>query len=381
MDIDENIANLTSNPIKVMIVDDSKVIRNILEREISKDHALKMVMIATNGQEAVDAIVTNEEIEVVLLDIQMPIMDGLQAIPLLLRAKPNLKIIMVSSLTVSGAKHTMQALALGAADYIEKPNSSTTIETFSNSLLLKIRTFGMAIRGLHNLRQIAAMTEISVMPDNSDSNSVMGTIKHDEQILLRTMYSAFHPEIVAIASSTGGPRALLEVLSGFSENFINSKVILITQHIKKDFVDLLVENINSISKLRCKIATDQEEIKLGMIYLAPSDFHLELRRHEQATLVRLSSSDPENFCRPSADPMFRSLAKLSKNILAIVLTGIGKDGTKGAQEIVDKGGVVIAQDEETSVVWGMPGSVAHAGLCSAVLPLQRISSYVEKSFG
>ena len=294
----------SDSPINMIIVDDSRVMRNILETIIHQDSSIKLVTTAANGQEAIDELKKNPAIDIVSLDIQMPVMDGLQAIPLLLAIKPKLKIIIVSSLSSPNAKCTMDALALGAADYIEKPGDKLNVKQFSKNLLLKIHTFATA-ESNHLVQHIDKTTDI---------------------IALRKLPTSFHPEIIAIASSTGGPRALIEMLSGFSNNFLNNKIFFITQHIKKDFVELLANNINSISKLNCKEAVDREEVRKGTIYLAPSDVHLEIHKIEGKLRIHLSDAPAENFCRPSADPMFNSLSKLSEKTLAVILTGIGSDG-------------------------------------------------------
>ena len=353
-------------PIKLMIADDAAIVRSMLGKIIENDESLKITMMVSNGLEAVNGISNNKDIEVILLDIQMPVMDGLDAIPLLLQANPKLKIIVVSSLAKTGAIYTVKALSLGAADYIEKPNNRAEIESFSKNLLLKIHSLGLAARGMHTLSQFA-------FEDNKDQQI-------SNEIKLIQPRDSFNLEIIAIASSTGGPKALMDLLSRFSEGFLQNYPILITQHIKKDFVSLFVSNLSSINKITCKEAQNGEAILKGVIYIAPSDVHLEVTKQNDLLFINLTDSPPENFCRPSADPMFRSLAKISSNILAIILTGIGQDGLKGAQEIVQTGGVVIAQDKETSVVWGMPGAVATHGLCSNILPINEIASYIEKRF-
>lgn len=352
-------------PINIMIVDDSSVMRNILTKIIDTDHMIKLVSTASDGREALSELERNS-IDVVLLDVQMPIMDGLEAIPLLLKINPKLKIIIVSSLASPNAECTVKALSLGAVDYIEKPNNRVDVGLFSQHLLLKIRIFGMANRGLY--REIKLDTDIK----NIEQTKEVISLKEKPRI--------FKPEIIAIASSTGGPRALMEVMSGLSESFLNNNIIIITQHIKHDFVDLLIRNINAISKLHCKKAINGEKMKPGNIYLAPGDFHFEVKKLQEDFIISLIDSPPENYCRPSADPMFKSLAQLPIRSLAIVLTGIGSDGLNGAMAMASKGNIIIAQDKETSVVWGMPGSVANAGICSAILPLHMIAPYIEKGF-
>ena len=342
--------------INLMIVDDSRVIRNSLKDIIGQDPSIKLIAEAANGQEAVDQLSSNRSIDVILLDIQMPVMDGLEAIPLLLKIKPKVKIIIVSSLSARGAKITLDALSLGATDYIEKLKSKENLEKFKVDLLLKIHILGKVIDDVKR----------PILSDN------------ESEITLKEMPKDFKPSIIAIASSTGGPKALIDVLDGLSQGFLSNNIIIITQHIKNDFVDLLVSNINDIGKINCKKAEDNEILKKGIVYLAPSNSHLEVQRKNDNLVVHLSDEPPENFCRPSADPMFASLAKLSLKILAIVLTGIGKDGLRGAENLADKDNVIIAQNKETSVVWGMPGSVARAGICSAILPLNKIASFIEK---
>ncbi len=376
----ENLSSSINNPINVMIVDDSSIMRSLLERILSKDNSIKLSTAANNGKEAIDALTVNNSIDIVLLDLHMPVMDGLQSIPSLLKVKTKLKIIIVSSVITSTINYTEQALSLGAVDYIAKPNSREEIDKFAENLLLKI----------HNLIPFSASSWARTKSNPLESRErktpeILGhaalqlaSAGDSSQITLRKIPSLFRPDIIAIASSTGGPEALIELLGGFSETFLNNKIILITQHIRKDFISLLVSNINNIGKVQCKEASDGELIKKGMVYIAPSDFHLEVQKKETRLFVHLSDALPENFCRPSADPMLRSLAKSSRNILAIILTGIGHDGLNGAMEVVAKGGAVIAQDQATSVVWGMPGAVANAGICTAVLPLKQIPVYIER---
>ena len=347
------------HPISIMIADESLVMRNLLKNAIETEPYFKLVASVSNGHQAITEVRKNPKIQVALLDLQLPIVDGLHAIPRLLEEQPKLKIIIVSSLAASEEQKTMEALAAGAADYIAKPNNKDNIEKFFKELFFKVNALLI-----------------------TQNQSTLVELHHQDhgEITLKKAPELFCPEIIAIASSTGGPKALIELFKGFSESFLSNRYIFITQHIKKDFVEPLVSMINSIGKIKCKKATDKEQIKKGIIYLAPTDTHLKIYKEENGLFIHLSDSEPENFCRPSADPMFRSLTKISHNILAIVLTGIGADGLKGSIEIIENDGVVIAQDEETSIVWGMPGAVAKAGICSAILPLNKIATYIEKSF-
>lgn len=352
---------LTRNiaPINIMVADNSLIMRNLFKRALDKEASLELVALVSNGHQAITEIRKNTDIEVALLDIEMPLINGLQAIPILLKEKPKLKIIIVSSLAVAGEQGAMDALAAGAVDYIEKPSNSNDLEKFFKELFLKIKI-------------------ITTVKEVENSTSFLNIKKGD--IALRKAPHFFHPEIVAVASSTGGPKALLELFKRFSQDYLNKRFIFITQHIKKDFVKLLVNSLNALGNVVSKEAEDGEEVEKGIIYIAPADFHLEVKNKAGKLYIHLSNTAPENFCRPSADPMFRSLAKISNNILAIILTGIGSDGARGGLEIVNNNGIVVVQDEETSIVWGMPGSAASLGICSAILPLNQIATYIEKNF-
>ena len=352
-----------SNLINLLIVDDSMVIQKILEKILKKEPLINIVAFSNNGREAIDKISGHKDIDLVLLDIEMPIMGGLEAIPYLLEKNPKLKIIIVSSLAAPEAKYTVKALSLGAIDYVEKPNSKIPLEQFANNLLNKVKSIGLSTY----TKEVCNFVNKEV---NKNAN--------EKAILTKRSLGSFKPNIIAIASSTGGPRALIEVLGGLSERFLSHNIIIITQHIRDNFIDLLASNLNSIGKLNCKKAEDNEELQKGVIYLAPGDAHLEINSVKGKLVTHLSYSPPENFCRPSADPMFNSLAKLSIKTLAIILTGMGLDGLKGAISLAEKDNIIIAQDKETSVVWGMPGAVANAGICSAILPLYKIASYIEK---
>ncbi len=350
------------NLVKVMIVDDSKVVVSLLERILNESFLIKVVEKAHNGQEAIEKLKYNkDEIDLILLDIQMPILDGIDTIPKILSIKPEIKILVVSSLAQNGSFYTVKALSLGAADYIEKPKSHEEIDKFTNNLLIKIKM----------LFSKRSKNEIT-LERNTEPNKYINLAVPKHEVV--------SPEVIAVACSTGGPRALMEVFGGLSNKFLSENIIVVTQHIKNDFISLLVDNLNSLDKINCKIAEEGEQLIPGTIYLAGGNCHLELQKKGSKIFAHLNDGPPENFCRPSADPMFRSIAKAGINAIGLVLTGIGNDGQKGATEMYEKGNVVIAQDKDTSVVWGMPGAVAKAGICSAILPLHKIAYYLERGF-
>lgn len=359
------------DPYRVMVVDDSAVIRGLLTRSLEKDPAVKVIASVSNGELAIKAL-ERHDVEVVILDIEMPVMDGLTALPKLLAAQPGLQVIMASTLTRKNAEVSLRALQAGAADYIPKPSSSselTSADVFQRELLDKVKALAKASRPS---RPVAtrSLTRDSRMP------AAPANIAPKRTITLRKASAAL-PRIIAIGSSTGGPQALLEVLRDIAARV--KLPIVITQHMPATFTTLLAEHIERATGVPCAEGKDGEVVHAGRIYLAPGNYHMVVERQGASTVIRLNQNPPENFCRPSVDPMLRSLARIyGSSLLTIILTGMGSDGQKGATEVVEAGGTVIAQDEATSVVWGMPGAVATSGLCSAVLPIQEIGPSVRK---
>jgi len=358
-------------PYRVMVVDDSAVIRGLLTRSLEKDPAVRVIASVSNGELAIKAL-ERHDVEVVILDIEMPVMDGLTALPKLLAAQPGLQVIMASTLTRKNAEVSLRALQAGAADYIPKPSSSselTSADVFQRELLDKVKALAKASRPNRpaTTRPRPLDSRMPVAPAN---------LAPKRTITLRKASAAL-PRIIAIGSSTGGPQALLEVLRDIAARV--KLPILITQHMPATFTTLLAEHIERATGVPCAEGKDGEVVHAGRIYLAPGNYHMIVESQGASTVVRLNQNPPENFCRPSVDPLLRSLASIyGSSLLTIILTGMVSDGQKGAMEVVEAGGTVIAQDEATSVVWGMPGAVATSGLCSAVLPIQEIGPSVRK---
>jgi two-component system, chemotaxis family, protein-glutamate methylesterase/glutaminase len=274
-------------------------------------------------------------------------MDGMTALPLLLRADPGLKVIMASTLTTRGADVALRALRLGAADYVPKPSAVTGDETFRRELVAKVK-------GLGRLRRCPAQPARTM-----------------SALRLRPA-AVVPPRLLAVGSSTGGPQALFTVIQGLGK--APNVPVVLTQHMPATFTPILAEHISRLGGLPCAEATDGELLNGGRIYLAPGDRHLLIDATRGGLRARLSTDPPENFCRPSVDPMLRSAAAACDGrVLVAMLTGMGQDGLAGTRRVIDAGGSAVAQDEATSVVWGMPGAVAQAGLCHAVLPLPRIA--------
>ncbi len=358
-------------PYRLMVVDDSAVIRGLLTRSLEADPEVSVLVSASNGEMALSAL-KRYDIEIVILDIEMPVMDGLTALPKLLAAKPGLKVIIASTLTRRGADVSMKALAAGAADYLTKPGAAalTSADEFKRELLAKVKALGQACRRAAGAAAPQrASFSIPAVPDTAADPARRVTS-------LRQPGREF-PDVVAIGSSTGGPQALFRVLGALKGSV--RQPIFITQHMPATFTTILAEHIARGSGYPTAEGVDGEPVKEGRIYVAPGDFHMTIDGAGRDKVVRLSKAPPENFCRPSVDPMLRSLtAVYGGRILTIMLTGMGHDGLAGGRAVVDAGGTLVAQDEGTSVVWGMPGAVATAGLCSAVLPVDEIGPYIAK---
>lgn len=356
--------------IKVMVVDDSAVIRGLLQRIMASDSSIEVVASASNGQSAINML-RNHDIQVVVLDIEMPIMDGLAALPQLLEIDPDLKVIVASTLTQRNAEISMKALELGATDYLPKPTNPREINSdgaFHRELLSKIRSLANRPR-LRPRRMTAAAPGLPPAPA---SLTAAGPVKRP--IVLRKA-ATVTPAVLAIGSSTGGPQALFTLLRSLPKTL--TVPVVITQHMPRLFTSILAQHITRNCGQRCAEGADGETLEAGRIFLAPGDRHMLIEPKNGRMVIRLTDDAPENFCRPSVDPMFRSLiAAFGAKVLGVILTGMGSDGLNGSKQLIAAGGNLIAQDEATSVVWGMPGAVATAGLCSAVLPLPDIAPYV-----
>ena len=363
--------------IRVIIVDDSLVIRGFISRALDSDASFRIVATANNGQAAIDAL-RRYPADVVILDIEMPVMDGLTAIPKLKEIDPAVQIIMASTLTQKNAEISLKALALGATDYLPKPSAREMAVPgeFQRNLREKVKALG-GLAWKKNVRNRPILKESAALP--TSASTVLSPLSADKKKLsLRPMPVAFKPDIIAIGSSTGGPQALFEVIKNMGAGL--QQPIVITQHMPPSFTAILAEHIAKQCAVKCKEAQDGEILKAGEYYIAPGDFHMIIKKAPQGGAVSLTKEAPENFCRPAVDPMLRSIATTyGGKVLTVILTGMGQDGANGSKAIVSAGGAVIAQDEQSSVVWGMPGAVAMAGVCSAVLPLSEIGSFIRQT--
>ena len=379
-----------------MVVDDAVVVRGTIMRWVEAEPDMLVVASLRGGREAVEQVERRAP-DVVILDVNMPDIDGIAALPLLLEKKRDLIVLMLSTLTRRNAEISLRALSLGAADYIPKPESNrefTTSSSFQREVIDKIRALGSRRkRGLTGPRIIVPAPTIApaIAPlravyrageaalNVEDTPGIAPVAPDPDRVLLRPL-PATTPRVLLIGSSTGGPQALNAILGAIGA-VIDQAPVLITQHMPPTFTAILAEHLTRTSGRPASEAVDGEVIRAGKIYLAPGGRHMRVARRDGEPVIALDDGPLVNFCKPAVDPLFSSAAAVWGGwVLALVLTGMGSDGARGAAEIVASGGGVVVQDEASSVVWGMPSHVAHAGLASAVLPLDQIASKVVRIF-
>jgi two-component system, chemotaxis family, protein-glutamate methylesterase/glutaminase len=360
-------------PLRVMVVDDSVVIRGLIGRWIEAEPDMVVAASLRTGLDAVNQV-ERVNPDVAVLDIEMPDLDGIAALPLLLAKKRNLVIIMASTLTRRNAEISFKALSLGASDYIPKPESTrepAAAETFRHDLIQKIRHLGAKVRRPLPIAPSPPLAPTLGRVPGPATRPVLAPVAHPQ--LLRRAFSTHPPRALLIGASTGGPQALMALVSEIGA-VIDRFPVLITQHMPPTFTTILAEHLARASHRPAHEGIDGEIVRPGRIYLAPGGRHMRVVRQGAHAAIALDDGPPVNFCKPAVDPLFASAIEVWQGgILAVVLTGMGSDGMRGGKEIVAAGGSVIAQDEATSVVWGMPGAATHAGICAAVLPLGQIA--------
>ncbi|MBK8005480.1 MAG: chemotaxis response regulator protein-glutamate methylesterase [Gemmatimonadetes bacterium] len=346
--------------IRVLVVDDAVVVRRMVTDLLSADPDIEVVGTAANGRLAL-AKLPQLTPDLVTLDIEMPELDGLETLVGLRKAYPKLPVIMFSTLTERGAAATLEALARGATDYVTKPANvgSVTLAQarIREELIPRIKALCAQV-----LPKPAAAV---AAPRPATSAPKLPLVPPRVGLPLRI-------DVVAIGVSTGGPNALAEVLPRLPGDF--PVPIVIVQHMPPVFTRFLADRLSAASQLTVKEAEDGARLTPGAVWVAPGNFHMILRKDADGVRVGLNQDPPENSCRPAVDPLFRSVAQcFGERALGVVLTGMGYDGLRGAGEIRRGGGVMIAQDEATSVVWGMPGALVQNGQADLVLPLARIA--------
>lgn len=376
-----NLAHASAMPVasspktRVMVADDSVVVRGLISRWL-QESGIEVVATVSNGRAALEAL-DRVDPEIVLLDLDMPELDGVSALPLLLAKRPGLSIIVISTLTQRNADISLKCLSLGAVDYLPKPESNrqvTTSTAFREELVAKVqglaRPHGRRTGSESSHAKVAAPTVASPAP------------AAQPKPVLRPRLVATTPRYLLVGASTGGPKAVGEVLAGMGP-VLKRIPTLIVQHMPPIFTAVFAEHLSVRLGLRAAEAVDGEPIVPGRIYVAPGGRHMGLTRvGAQDVSIRLDDGPVVNFCKPAVDVLFRDAAAiLGPSALAIVLTGMGSDGTNGAKALVNTGAPVFVQDEATSTVWGMPGSIARAGLATEILPLTGIAPTIKTLFG
>lgn len=343
--------------IRVLIVDDAVTMRRLIAEALSADLGLEIAGTAPNGRVALDRIATHPP-DVVILDLEMPVMDGLETLAELRKTHPRLPVIIFSALSARGARATLDALALGANDYVTK--------VVAGSLEASMRHAREQL-----IPRIRALCASAAARDRSAGPS--GRVPARS----RRGGPPGRVEVVAIGTSTGGPNALAEVLPALPPDF--PVPIVVVQHMPPLFTAHLAERLSARSALHVREGSPGAVLAPGEAWIAPGDQHMVVRRFGPEVRIALHSGPPENSCRPAVDELFRSVADAyGPGTLAVVLTGMGHDGRRGCERVRDAGGAVIAQDEASSTVWGMPGSVVRAGLVEAVLPLSGIAAEITR---
>lgn len=349
--------------IQIMIIDDSLVVRRVLTDVLSSDPDLAIAGWASNGRLALGKLQTLRP-DIILLDIEMPEMNGLETIPGIRRILPHTPIIMFSTLTERGAEATLEALALGASDYVAKPsnrNMAATSEAIQRDLVPKIKAL--------------CHFPVCVQGPASAAPSPIAQIRQPEIRLHPANLRSTQIKIVAIGVSTGGPDALAKLLPSFPANF--PLPVVIAQHMPPIFTTLLAKRLASKCALPVREGQPGEMLGPSCVWIAPGDYHMVVQEEEHHMRLGTHQGPRENFCRPSVDVLFRSVAaRYGANSLGIILTGMGQDGLKGCEALCAAGASVLVQDEASSVVWGMPGFVARAGLAEKILPLDQMGGEI-----
>jgi len=342
--------------IRVLVVDDAVVMRKLISEVLTRDPGIEIAGVAAHGRIALQKL-TQVNPDLVTLDMEMPEMDGLATLRELRKTHPKLPVIMFSTLTSRGAVSTLEALAAGATDYVAKPANvggiTECIDRLQNELITKIKVHCRHV-------DMAAWCGPQTPPASPAA--------------IKTSSSS-GPEIVCVGTSTGGPNALVEVFKQVPADF--RLPVLIVQHMPPVFTAMLAERLTALGGLKFHEGAEGQRVEVGHAYIAPGGKHMEVRRMGLNRILHLQEEPPENSCRPAVDVLFRSaVMAYGANILGVVMTGMGKDGLRGCGWIRERGGHVLVQDEASSVVWGMPGYVAQAGLADKIVPLDQLAGEI-----
>lgn len=348
-------------PVRVLVVDDSVVVRRLVSDTLARDPRVEVVGTAANGRLAL-ARVEQLAPDVVTMDVEMPEMNGIEAVRALRRAGHRMPIVMFSTLTDRGAEATLDALAAGATDYVTKPTGGTSVHDALERVAVELIPKILALTGV--------MSRSVPTPVRTEAGGPAVRVAAGGVL-------PSHPvRLAVVGSSTGGPEALSRVIGGLTA--APPVPVLVVQHMPPVFTRQLAARLDRIGVAQVVEAAAGDALRPGTIYVAPGDHHLVVRGRGTGLAAGIQDSPPVNFCRPSVDVLFSSAVEaVGGEIVGVVLTGMGSDGRTGAGQIVAAGGTMLAQDEATSVVWGMPGAVVTAGFAHRVLPLDDVAGALE----
>ncbi len=369
--------------IKVLIVDDSVVFRKILDEALSQQPGIRVVGAAVNGKEALLKIRSLRP-HLVIMDVEMPEMDGLQTLDQIRKQRLKVGVIMFSTLTSKGATTTLDALSKGAFDFVPKPTGAgafgESVKRIKLELIPKIKAYGETLKTARRpLLKKPVINARKTAPARPVQRTVLKQSPGQDKMARRpaapvtatARRAGFKPEAVVIGVSTGGPNALNEVIPRFPAGF--NLPVLLVQHMPPVFTTQLARRLDSKSALRVMEATDRQPVVPGTVYLAPGDYHMKVVKDGRNKIIRLTQEPPENSCRPAVDVLFRSAADVyGGRCIGVIMTGMGQDGLVGARLLKQKGAMIIAQDKDSSVVWGMPKFVAEEGLADRICALADI---------
>lgn len=362
------------NKITVLIVDDSAFMRKAIENMITKDSDITVVGHARNGKEAIE-LTAKLNPDVITLDIAMPVMDGLEALKIIMKEHPR-PVIVVSSLTTEGAQETIDALELGAVDFITKDKSyaSFGILKIEDDLIYKIKYFGSKrVKDKIYKQHISRQIESNVVKKEGIENIYTGS----ETVRGKESKSISHIEVIGIGTSTGGPQALQRVIPKLPENI--DRPVLVVQHMPPNFTKSLADRLNTLSKLTVIEAQGKEQLEKNVVYIAKGGLHMKIRKVGPHFYTELTHEPTNLLYIPSVDVLFTSIANnFEQYSLGVIMTGMGKDGLLGCQLIKQKNGVVLAQNENTCIVYGMPKAVVENNLADKVLPVENIADEIIK---
>lgn len=347
-----------ARPTRVMVVDDSIIIRTVLARIIGQQPDLKVVSKSSSAELALKEL-AKIDVDVILLDLEMPGMGGLGALPKILASAPKAQVLVVSSLTEDGAEHTLQALSMGAADTLAKPRAGEFGTDYNNRLVEKIRALGHSLTAGHDRPTSSGAPAIKAKPDHLAKGK---------------------PEVLAIGASTGGIHAMCAMLAELPRQF--DLPILVTQHLPGSFMQVFAKQLELAASRCAVVAENGMIIEPRTVYVAPGDGHLTVQKSGSRLVIKIIYGKAPSGCMPSVDPMLESLAAATPGkAIGVILSGMGRDGAIGAEKLGRTGGTILAQDESSSAVWGMPRAVAEQGLAAAILPPAELAGAIMATAG